>query len=127
MEPISVVGAAFAALYAAHMVGDHWVQTDHEAAHKGLKGWTGRLNCFMHVLSMTVTKAVALLALSLVTGWSPGWFQLITALGVDAVSHYWADRRTTLAALAELIPGKANFYRLGSPPVNPGTDLSHIG
>jgi hypothetical protein len=27
--------AAFIALYVAHLVGDHWVQTDHQAAHKG--------------------------------------------------------------------------------------------
>ena len=107
--------AVFAALYAAHQVGDHWVQTDHDARHKGGPGWAGRRACASHVLSMTITKVVALAALTIVTGLdtSPLWITI--ALAVDAISHYWADRRTTLAHLAALIPGKAGFYLLGRP------------
>lgn len=33
---------------------------------------------------------------------------------ISAVTHYWADRRTTLAALARRL-GKAEFYSLGAP------------
>lgn len=120
MDPMAVVGGSFAALYAAHMVGDHWVQSDHDAQHKGLPGWTGRWSCARHVLTMTFTKLVFLVALEIVTGFDPHPAAVWGALAIDAASHYWADRRTTLAALAALIPGKAKFYRLGTP--RPGHD-----
>jgi hypothetical protein len=38
---------------------------------------------------------------------------------VSAVTHYWADRRTTLARLADAL-GKGGYYRLGAP--RPGRD-----
>jgi hypothetical protein len=40
-------------------------------------------------------------------------------LAVNGVSHYWADRRSTLAALAALL-GKSQLWVLGSP--RPGHD-----
>src|SRR5690606_5472138 len=47
-----------------------------------------------------------------------------TALAVDAISHYWADRRTTLLALADwlgrtVLPGKGEFARLGDGSAAP--------
>jgi hypothetical protein len=64
---------------------------------------------------MTMTKIVALVLVTIVTGLdtSPVW--VVVGLAVDAVSHYWADRRTTLEKLAGIIPGKAKFYQLGKP------------
>jgi hypothetical protein len=50
---------------------------------------------------------------------------LVAALLVDAVSHYWADRRVTLARLAERI-GKGEFYRLGAPREG-HDDAPHLG
>ncbi|OQO91973.1 transcriptional regulator [Saccharomonospora piscinae] len=101
-------------LLVAHQVADHWGQSSHQAAHKGRPGWVGRWNCVKHVASYT-------LATGLVVGLV--WTLLglaITAVGfvagqmVSAVTHYWADRRTTLARLAELL-GLGGFYRLGTP------------
>lgn len=114
-QSLAVFAAVFAALYAAHMVGDHWVQSDHDAAAKGRPDWAGRRACATRVLTMTLTKVIALVLLTVVTGMdtSPVW--VVAGLGVDAVSHYWADRRTTLAHLAALIPGKAGFFELGRP------------
>ena len=43
----------------------------------------------------------------------------LLALGVDAASHYWADRRYTLRGLAGRL-GKSEFYELGAP--RPGRD-----
>jgi hypothetical protein len=38
----------------------------------------------------------------------------VAGQAVSAVTHYWADRRTTLAGLAGRV-GKGEFYRLGTP------------
>jgi hypothetical protein len=116
---VSTFAAAFAALYAAHQVADHWVQTEDQAAHKGLPGAAGRIACLMHVLTYTVTCLVALLAVKAVVGlpWQSG--QVIAALAVSAVTHYAADRRTPLARLAGWL-GHAPFHRLGAP--RPGHD-----
>jgi hypothetical protein len=56
---------------------------------------------------------------------------LVAALLVDAVSHYWADRRFTLARFVEwlgrtAIPGKGDFYRMGSPREG-HDDALHLG
>jgi uncharacterized protein DUF3307 len=114
LSALSVVGAVFTALYAAHMVGDHWVQTGRQACAKGAPTWAGRAADTAHVLTLTLTKLAALAALALVTGWRPSTWHLVAALAVDAVSHWWADRRSTLAALAERV-GKGDFYDLGAP------------
>jgi hypothetical protein len=111
--------AVFAALYAAHQVADHWVQTDHQANHKGLPGWPGRWNCAKHVATYTLTGVVALAALAAVTGWRPALLPLTAGLAVNAVSHYIADRRTPLRRIAEWT-GHGGFYTLGTP--RPGRD-----
>lgn len=117
--------AVFCALYAAHSVGDHWVQTHHQALTKGGCGRAGRLACAAHVATLTATKAAALAALALATGLALSPWAAALGLAVDALSHYWADRRTTLAALAERL-GKSDFYRLGAP--RPGhDDAPHLG
>jgi len=116
---IGDVAGVFVALYAAHQVGDHWVQTCHQSAHKGLPGWVGRWNCAKHVASYTATGLVALLALAAVTGWRPGAGPLLAGLAVSAVTHYWADRRTTLRRLADLV-ACGEFFELGRP--RPGRD-----
>ncbi|KOG25966.1 hypothetical protein ADK35_08045 [Streptomyces viridochromogenes] len=117
--------AVFVALYVGHTVGDHWVQTHHQACIKGGPGWAGRLACGRHVLGLTLTKGVILAPVVLVLGLNVGLLGLVLGLGIDAVSHYWADRRTTLARLAEVI-GKGEYYRFGAP--RPGHDDNpHIG
>jgi hypothetical protein len=106
--------AVFAALYAAHQVADHWVQTQHQADHKGLPGWVGRWNCTKHVLTYTGTGVVALALVAVVTGWRPAVVPLVVGLLVSGVSHYIADRRTPLFRLA-LATGSARFWSLGTP------------
>lgn len=128
--------ATFAAvgftLYAAHEVGDHWVQTSAQAADKGRPGWPGRLADARHVLTLTVTKLVFLSAVWLVLDLPLTAAGLVAGLGVDSASHWWADRRTTLARLAAAT-GKGEFYALGSSadptgPVNAdGKPASHLG
>jgi hypothetical protein len=117
--PAARFAAVFAALYAAHQVADHWVQTSTQATSKGEPGWRGRLACARHVAGYTATAALALAATERRTrlGLAPG--RAATALAVSAVTHYVIDRRTPLRRLAELI-GSAEFHDLGA--CRPGRD-----
>lgn len=118
----AVFAAVFVALYVAHSVGDHWVQTSCQAATKGQSGWTGRLACGRHIAGLTLTKVLLLAPVVLLLDLRVSTLGLVLGLGVDAASHYWADRRTTLARLADRC-GKTEFYSLGTPahPSHPVT------
>lgn len=120
-SPAAIAAMTFGAMYAAHMVADHWIQTDHQAAHKGQTGLTGHWNCFKHVAGYTATCLAAVVGVALALGYigqlHPA--SLVAATLINATTHYWADRRHTLAWLAK-ITGHVGFFRLGSP--RPGHD-----
>ncbi|MFE6925918.1 transcriptional regulator [Nocardia sp. NPDC057663] len=117
IDQTAITAATFAAVLGAflvgHQVGDYWVQTSHQAAGKGAPGWHGRWECAKHVATYTLTLALCLAAvawwlhLPIDLGWAAG------GLAVSAVTHYWADRRTTLAALSDRL-GLGGFYRAGT-------------
>jgi hypothetical protein len=114
----ATTGDVFAALYAAHQVGDHWVQTGYQAAVKGKDGWEGRRACAAHVATLTAVKAAALAAVH-VAGHRLHPRRAAVALAADAVSHYLADRRSHypqrgLVKLAGLT-GRGDFWLLGMP------------
>jgi hypothetical protein len=98
----------------AHNVADHWVQTDAQARDKSLPGWPGRLACLAHVASYTGVLTVFAGFLWIVFDLPISPLGLITGLVVSAISHYWADRRFTLAKLCQNL-GKEKFYNLGAP------------
>lgn len=111
-------GDLFAALFAGHQVGDHWVQTSAQAAAKGRPGWEGRRACAAHVATLTVTKAAAVAALH-ASGRRVRPARAALVLAADAVSHYWADRRSLdpvrgLPRLARAT-GSLGFWTLGLP------------
>ncbi|MBY8888051.1 DUF3307 domain-containing protein [Streptomyces sp. PTM05] len=112
----------FIALYVAHSVGDHWVQTSRQAADKGRSGWPGRLADTRHVASLTLTKAMVLALVAGVLGLHLRVVGLVVGFAVDAASHWWADRRSTLAWLAK-VTRNSEFYELGTPahPAAPAT------
>lgn len=110
--------AVFATLYAAHQVGDHWVQTHRQACVKGELSRRGQIACLWHVASLTLTKFAAIYLLVFVTGLPLNFWTLFAGMTLDAASHYWADRRYTLQNLAERL-GKADFYKLGLPEAAP--------
>lgn len=102
-------GMIFAALVAGHYLADYWVQTDHQAAHKGMTGpdsWCGRWNAFKHAYTYTATLVVVL---TVVWGFSGEPYRLSSALVMAAalilngVTHYIIDRRWTLEAFARAI------------------------
>ncbi|MEV5440798.1 transcriptional regulator [Streptomyces sp. NPDC052682] len=129
MTAAAVFAAVFVALYIAHSVGDHWVQTSHQAAHKGENDKTpgqssraGRIACTLHVIGLTITKGIALAAVVLVLDLPVTVTGVVAGLGIDAATHWWADRRSTLAWLAK-VTGKTEFLVLGTPahPAHPVT------
>ncbi|MFE1556810.1 transcriptional regulator [Streptomyces sp. NPDC058734] len=130
--PAATFAAVFAALYVAHSVGDHWVQTSRQSADKGKPGWTGRLADGRHVATLTVTKLAVLLLVVLLLDLSLSLAGVAAGLGVDALTHWWADRRSTLARLAKAC-GLADFYSLGTSahPAHPvtaeGKPAAHLG
>lgn len=114
---MSTFAACFIALYVAHHVGDYWVQTDYQAAHKGDIGRLGVLNCLAHVNSYLFTQIVALGVVTLVLHMDTSPWALLVSMLVSGSTHYAADRREhgLMVKLARLIPGKANFLELGRP------------
>lgn len=128
----AVFAAVYAALHVAHSVGDHWVQTRCQTMHKGEPGWAGRLACARHVATLTLTKGLLLAPVVLLLDLPVTAAGLAIGLGLDAGSHYWADRRTTLARLAALV-GKGEMHALGTaqhpaaPVTAEGTPAAHLG
>lgn len=116
---LAVFAAALVALYAAHSVADHWVQTDYQAATKGRPGWVGRRACAAHVATYTAVSAIALAAMAWRCHADLSIPRTAIALAVSAVSHYVADRRTPLRWIAEHVGGGL-FWTLGQP--RPGHD-----
>ncbi len=119
MPDIGTFAGVAVGLLTAHQVADHWVQTEHESATKGRPGRVGRVACAKHVTSYTAVTAVAVLVLWGVFQLDITWAGFAAGQLVSAVTHYWADRRTTLAKLA-VLAGHAPFYALGAP--RPGRD-----
>ncbi|MDJ1131224.1 hypothetical protein [Streptomyces iconiensis] len=84
--------AAYAALTAAHEVGDYWVQQDKDAVAKGKPGPEGRAACVRHTVTYTATQAAALAAANRTLGLGIGWRSAAAGLALSAATHYAADR-----------------------------------
>ncbi|MFD3407006.1 DUF3307 domain-containing protein [Kribbella sp. NPDC058693] len=105
-EAFSAVGVV---LYGAHAVADHWVQTHGQATRKGHRAPAGVRACLAHVTTYTLVTAaaVALVWYLLELPITPAGF--VVGQVISAASHYWADRRFTLRALARRL-GKGEYY-----------------
>ncbi|MCO8272827.1 DUF3307 domain-containing protein [Actinoplanes sp. TRM 88003] len=115
----ALFAAVFIALFTAHQVADHWVQTQHQADRKADPGWGGRVACATHVAAYTATAVFALLALEWALGVQLNPGKVAAGLTVSAITHYAADRRTLIKRLAQRC-GIGRFYALGAP--RPGRD-----
>jgi hypothetical protein len=89
-------GAVLAALHAAHDLGDHVVQTDHQAAHKS-SDWRAMGS---HITGYQITQAVALAALRPL-GVRPSWRRTLAGMAVSAATHAFLDRRWPVVWLLE--------------------------
>jgi hypothetical protein len=114
VEAAASFAAVSVGLLIAHNVADHWVQTDGQARDEGLPGWPGRKACLAHVWSYTIVTVLTVSLLWAVFDLSITVWGFCAGQLISAASHYWADRRFTLARLCEFL-GKGNFYRLGMP------------
>jgi hypothetical protein len=103
------------ALYCAHHVADYWVQTDWQAAHKGLPTGIGRVACTSHVLTYVMTQFAFLALLWMVTDIRVSTFGLVSALTVSGVTHWIADRRAPLMRIFIFLTGNTSFAKLGVP------------
>jgi hypothetical protein len=112
-------------LLIAHNVADHWVQTSQQAKDKGLPGWPGRRACATHVLTYTLTTAAAVGLVWSLFDLQITWWGFAVGQLVSAVTHYWADRRFTLAWLCAVL-GKSEFYDLGRPRKVVGVRITGI-
>lgn len=117
------LGGVYALLHAGHEVGDHLVQTDHQANHKGEPGWEGRWACIKHIATLTATQGAFLAFGCLTTGERLSGHRIAAGLAVNAVTHYAADRRDhgVLPKLAKKFAwaGKDKFYALGDGKAAP--------
>lgn len=116
MSDAGTFAAVAVALYAAHHVGDYWVQTDHQARHKGLAGEEGRTACLNHVIGYLLTQATFMVGTALILGIPPQGAGPYVALLVSGVTHYMADRREhgLMFKLARAVR-LAAFLDLGKP------------
>lgn len=92
--------AAYAALWAAHDVADHIVQTDHQAANKadidpvGWRAMAGHVGGYHAVQLATV-------ALLRTAGVRPPWWRILLAVAWSAGTHALLDRRWPVIRLLE--------------------------
>jgi len=129
-----VFACVFIALYVGHHVGDHWIQTGWQAAYKAYRSWSGRRACAMHVITLSLTKALFLRMVDVVVGLHLSWKWVALAFAVDAVSHYWADRRIPLKRLAKAV-GRIDYWekctvvrkeKKEAAEIGPGTGSFHL-
>lgn len=100
------LGASYAALMAAHDLGDHIVQTDHQAATKATS-WAGMAG---HVGSYTALQLAALVGLRALAGVRPSWRRTAVAVAWSAGTHAFLDRRWPVKRILELT-GSPSFAR----------------
>jgi hypothetical protein len=117
------IGGVYALLHAGHEVGDHWIQTDDQAEHKGDNGERGQRACVTHVATLTATQMALLTAGCLAAGERLKLGRVAVAFAFNAASHYAADRREH-GVIPKLVTrferlGKHNFYELGDGKAAP--------
>ena len=104
--------AAVACLLIAHHLGDYFVQTDHQAQHKGLRGARlreGQLNCAAHALTYTLTQIGMFSWVFGISGYEGPWLIVFALLLLNGVTHYVIDRRWTLEWFACVVLDKSGW------------------
>lgn len=107
-------GAVLATLWAAHDLGDHVLQTDHQAAGKAGPGAAGWRAMAGHVGSYHAAQVAALAVTdrALGLGLRPG--RVAVAVALSASTHAFLDRRWPVRRALELT-GSPGFARGTAP------------
>jgi hypothetical protein len=120
-SPAARFAACYIAMSCAHNLADYWAQTTHQAANKGRHGdvhenAVGRRACLAHVAVYTVSGTLAVCVTNKILNLDATWRGMLTGQLISAASHYFADRRHTLRALAHRT-GRGRFYDNGGGPM----------
>jgi hypothetical protein len=102
-----------AAKAAGHHAGDYLLQSDYQAVTKGSPGILGRRACTRHVASLTAAQAALVALVLAATDTAAAPLSVAAGLAVNAATHWWADRRTTLHGLVlatEPLVAKTGFF-----------------
>lgn len=113
IDPASF-GAVLAALWSAHDLADHVVQTDHQAANKA-RDFEWKAPMAGHVGGYTAVQLGALLALRALAGVRPTWGRTAAGVAFSALSHALLDRRWPVVRILELT-GSPGFARSNRVP-----------
>lgn len=106
--------AVYAAGRTAHLVGDYYMQTDHQARCKHQRDREGQLACASHVASYTTTQIAVLATTNRVLGLGLPTRALAAGQVVSALTHYFMDRGYTAEEMHKAL-GKEKFHQLGVP------------
>lgn len=103
-------------LHAAHHVGDYWLQSDHQARHKGERNRRGKRACAAHVASYGAATTTAVEIANALLDLQVSPTNRILAQAFNLGSHYFFDRRWTAAKVYEWLDkynGKSGFINNG--------------
>jgi hypothetical protein len=116
-SPGARFAACFVALLAAHQLADYWAQTNYQAANKGRHGSPhdnaeGRVACMAHVATYTAVSGATVTGANCLLGLGANWRGVVAGQLISFATHYFADRRFPLRALAART-GKLEFHDAG--------------
>jgi len=94
---------ALVALLVAHQLGDHVLQTDHQAAGKAGSGWAAARAMAGHLLAYHLCALALLMATFWVLGLPLTVVGVVAGLAFSAVTHAALDRRWPVTALLRLL------------------------
>jgi hypothetical protein len=98
-----VFAVALVVLNAAHQVGDHVLQTDHQAARKAEPGWVGLRAMAGHLLTYHLAAAALLIGTFAALGLPLSVAGLLAALACSAFTHGLLDRRWPVRAMLRAV------------------------
>lgn len=112
----TTLATTFVALYAGHMIGDHIVQTDWQAANKAGKGRDAARAMASHIGGYIAAQAVAL-AIAMTAGTPMTFTAALAGLAFSAATHAFIDRRWPVQWILHRT-GSGNFAGLATHGLN---------
>lgn len=106
--------------FAAHHLGDYWIQTHTQARTKGERTPAGRRACAAHVATYTAGSVLTVAGASAALDLRLSWRSQLLAQVISAGTHYWLDRRWTVDGLARILDpltGKSTYLAEGGAPL----------
>jgi hypothetical protein len=94
---------ALVAFNVAHQIGDHVLQTDHQAARKSEPGWIGVRAMAGHLVTYHAAAAGLLIGTFAALGLPLSAAGLVAGLACSAVTHGLLDRRWLVRALLRAV------------------------